>query len=137
MEKRLSPRLDITLRLVRDRDRPRLFHERSVDRCSDNAGRTVCRIWPRDRPTFLIVEQGAHHGEFATDVLEALHAGARNFLRCCVTESWSRFPILRQRHKGAASFAGKMNGPCSQITFSASFSNDWSMRAGASARRRR
>ena len=46
-------------------------------------GWAVCRDLGKTRPTqdFLIVEQGAHRGEFATDVLEALREIGRIFSR--------------------------------------------------------
>lgn len=49
---------------------------------------------------FVIVEQGAHHGEFATDVLQALremHPGFFGVARYRIVEP---FPILRQRQQG-------------------------------------
>ena len=48
---------------------------------------------------FTIVEQGAHHGEFASDVLEEVRERMPDFfsaLRYCVVE---RFPILEARQK--------------------------------------
>jgi len=48
---------------------------------------------------FTIVEQGAHHGEFASDVLEEVRERTPDFfsaLRYCVVE---RFPILKARQK--------------------------------------
>jgi SAM-dependent MidA family methyltransferase len=48
---------------------------------------------------FTIVEQGAHHGEFAVDVLEAVREQAPDFftvLRYCVIEP---FPILQARQR--------------------------------------
>jgi SAM-dependent MidA family methyltransferase len=57
---------------------------------------------------FVIVEQGAHHGEFATDVLEALRAGNPDLfarLRYRIVEPFS---ILQQRQQGVLrQFAGK------------------------------
>jgi SAM-dependent MidA family methyltransferase len=54
---------------------------------------------------FMIVEQGAHHGEFASDVLTAM----RNFpatLRYCIVEP---FRILRERQEQTlAGYAGKV-----------------------------
>ncbi|HEX4667028.1 MAG TPA: SAM-dependent methyltransferase [Chthoniobacterales bacterium] len=59
-------------------------------------------IWERlERPNdFVIVEQGAHHGEFASDVLEALRAQHPEFfarLRYRIVEP---FTLLRQRQEG-------------------------------------
>jgi SAM-dependent MidA family methyltransferase len=58
---------------------------------------------------FTIVEQGAHHGEFAKDVLEAVRERAPDFfsiLRYCVIES---FPILQARQtERLHDFAGKV-----------------------------
>jgi SAM-dependent MidA family methyltransferase len=48
---------------------------------------------------FIIVEQGAHHGDFARDVLEALRERAPDFfpaLRYWIVEP---FPILRERQR--------------------------------------
>jgi SAM-dependent MidA family methyltransferase len=58
-------------------------------------------IWEAlDRPNdFVIVEQGAHHGEFAADVLDALRAGYPECfaeLRYRIVEP---FPILRRRQE--------------------------------------
>jgi len=58
-------------------------------------------IWETlDRPgDFVIVEQGAHHGEFASDVLEALRTAQPDLyavVRCRIVEP---FPILRQRQQ--------------------------------------
>jgi len=65
------------------------------------AGQFV-EIWEKlDRPDdFTIVEQGAHHGEFACDVLDALRAAAPEFfaqLRYRIVEP---FPALRERQEG-------------------------------------
>lgn len=57
---------------------------------------------------FTIVEQGAHHGDFARDVLEAAERAPEFFaaLRYCIIEP---FPILRQRQAEALrDFAGKV-----------------------------
>jgi SAM-dependent MidA family methyltransferase len=58
---------------------------------------------------FTIVEQGAHHGEFATDVLEAVREQAPEFftvLRYCVIEP---FPILQARQRERLrEFTGKL-----------------------------
>ena len=59
-------------------------------------------IWEKlgEPHDFVIVEQGAHHGEFATDVLEALrdmHPGFFAVVRYRIVEP---FPILRQRQQG-------------------------------------
>lgn len=59
-------------------------------------------IWQKlGRPNdFVILEQGAHHGEFACDVLEALRDTASEFfsqLRYRIVEP---FPALRRRQEG-------------------------------------
>jgi SAM-dependent MidA family methyltransferase len=58
---------------------------------------------------FAIVEQGAHHGDFARDVLAASREEAPEFfsaLRYCVIEP---FPILRQRQaETLTAFGGKV-----------------------------
>jgi SAM-dependent MidA family methyltransferase len=54
---------------------------------------------------FTIVEQGAHHGEFANDVLTAMREFPAT-LRYCIVES---FPILRERQEETlAGFADKV-----------------------------
>jgi len=60
-------------------------------------------IWERlGRPNdFTIVEQGAHHGEFATDVLEALRAQNPEFFASVRYRIVEPFPLLRQRQEGA------------------------------------
>jgi SAM-dependent MidA family methyltransferase len=59
-------------------------------------------IWERlDRPDdFVIVEQGAHHGEFATDVLEALRTQNREFFASVRYRIVEPFAVLRQRQEG-------------------------------------
>ncbi|MEO6971759.1 MAG: SAM-dependent methyltransferase [Chthoniobacterales bacterium] len=67
-------------------------------------------IWETlDRPDdFVIVEQGAHHGEFATDVLEALRAQQPEFFAVLRYRIVEPFPILRQRQQGVLrQFAAK------------------------------
>jgi SAM-dependent MidA family methyltransferase len=67
-------------------------------------------IWEGlDRPDdFVIVEQGAHHGEFATDVLEALRAERPEFFAVLRYRIVEAFPILRQRQQSVLrQFAGK------------------------------
>ena len=64
-----------------------------------------------DRPgDFTIVEQGAHHGDFAKDVLEAVRETAPEFfaaLRYCVIEP---FPILKSRQRDKlGDFTDKMS----------------------------
>ena len=58
---------------------------------------------------FTIVEQGAHHGEFATDIFEAVQERSPDFfstLRYCVIEP---FPILEARQRERLrDFTGKM-----------------------------
>jgi SAM-dependent MidA family methyltransferase len=57
---------------------------------------------------FVIVEQGAHHGEFATDVLEALRTGQPEFFAILRYRIVEPFPILRQRQESVLRpFAGK------------------------------
>lgn len=46
---------------------------------------------------FVILEQGAHHGDFARDVLEALRERAPDFFRALRYWIVEPFPILRQR----------------------------------------
>jgi SAM-dependent MidA family methyltransferase len=54
---------------------------------------------------FTIVEQGAHHGEFASDVLSALRDSPVSFPYCIVEP----FPILEERQKETlAEFTGKV-----------------------------
>jgi SAM-dependent MidA family methyltransferase len=68
-------------------------------------------IWEAlDRPDdFVIVEQGAHHGEFATDVLEALRARRPEFFALLRYRIVEPFPILRRRQEGVLrQFAGKV-----------------------------
>ncbi|MDQ3199089.1 MAG: SAM-dependent methyltransferase [Verrucomicrobiota bacterium] len=58
---------------------------------------------------FVIVEQGTHHGEFATDVLEALRAHWPEFFAHVRYRVVEPFPILRQRQEGVLrAFAEKM-----------------------------
>ncbi len=67
-------------------------------------------IWRAlDRPNdFVIVEQGAHHGEFATDVLEALRDSSPEFFATLRYRIVEPFPILRQRQQGVLrQFAGE------------------------------
>ena len=49
---------------------------------------------------FVIVEQGAHHGEFATDVLEALRAGNPECFAVLRYRIVEPFAVLRQRQQG-------------------------------------
>lgn len=49
---------------------------------------------------FVIVEQGAHHGEFATDVLEALGEQQPDFFEVVRYRIVEPFPVLRQRQQG-------------------------------------
>jgi SAM-dependent MidA family methyltransferase len=67
-------------------------------------------IWKTlDRPDdFVIVEQGAHHGEFATDVLEALRTDRPEFFAVLRYRIVEPFPILRQRQESVLrQFAGQ------------------------------
>ncbi len=67
-------------------------------------------IWEGlDRPDdFVIVEQGAQQGEFATDVLEALRAQWPEFFAVVRYRIVEPFPILRQRQEGVLRpFAGR------------------------------
>ncbi|MEY2519283.1 MAG: hypothetical protein QOF24_1042 [Verrucomicrobiota bacterium] len=58
---------------------------------------------------FAIVEQGAHHGDFARDVLEAAQAKAPDFFSALRYRIIEPFPILQQRQTETLSgFAGKM-----------------------------
>jgi SAM-dependent MidA family methyltransferase len=57
---------------------------------------------------FVIVEQGAHHAEFATDVLEALRDGSPELFATLRYRIVEPFAILRQRQQGVlGQFAGK------------------------------
>ena len=47
--------------------------------------------------TFVIVEQGAHHGEFARDVLESAHKRCPDFFEALRYRIVEPFPILQQR----------------------------------------
>ncbi len=67
-------------------------------------------IWETlSRPDdFVIVEQGAHHGEFANDVLEALCDERPEFFAVLRYRIIEPFPILRQRQQGVLrQFAGQ------------------------------
>ena len=56
---------------------------------------------------FVIVEQGAHHGEFATDVLETLRDSSPELFATLRYRIVEPFPILRQRQQGVLRrFAG-------------------------------
>ena len=59
-------------------------------------------IWEKlgEPHDFVIVEQGAHHGEFATDVLEALRDMNPRFFAVVRYRIVEPFPILRQRQQG-------------------------------------
>jgi len=58
---------------------------------------------------FVIVEQGAHQGEFATDVLEALREQQPEFFAVLRYRIVEPFPILRQRQQGVLrQFSEKM-----------------------------
>ncbi len=48
---------------------------------------------------FVIVEQGAHHGEFATDVLEALRDGDAQLFATLRYRIVEPFPVLQQRQQ--------------------------------------
>jgi SAM-dependent MidA family methyltransferase len=48
---------------------------------------------------FIIVEQGAHHGEFARDVLEAVRERAPDFFSALGYRIVEPFPILRERQR--------------------------------------
>jgi SAM-dependent MidA family methyltransferase len=58
-------------------------------------------IWEAlDRPDeFVIVEQGAHHGELATDVLESLQVRHPEFFNRVVYRIVEPFPVLRERQE--------------------------------------
>ncbi len=67
-------------------------------------------IWETlGRPNdFVIVEQGAHHGEFATDVLEALREQHPDFFALVRYRIIEPFAVLRRRQEGVLrSFAGQ------------------------------
>ncbi|MBA3831293.1 MAG: SAM-dependent methyltransferase [Chthoniobacterales bacterium] len=59
-------------------------------------------IWEKlGRPNdFAIVEQGAHHGEFATDVLEALRAQKPEIFAALRYRIVEPFEVLRRRQQG-------------------------------------
>jgi SAM-dependent MidA family methyltransferase len=59
-------------------------------------------IWEGlDRPNdFVIVEQGAHHGEFASDVLEELRKEQPQFFELVRYRIVEPFPVLRERQEG-------------------------------------
>ena len=92
---------------------------------------------------FVIVEQGAHHGEFATDVLEALRESSPEFFAMLRYRIVEPFPILRQRQQGVLrQFAGKTEWAASleemePFSRRAFFQRAGRCDAGASARRRR
>ena len=68
-------------------------------------------IWEKlgEPHEFVIVEQGAHHGEFATDVLEALRDMHPRFFAVVRYRIVEPFPILRQRQQGVLrAFVEKM-----------------------------
>ena len=72
--------------------------------------RQFAEIWHAlGRPDdFVIVEQGAHHGEFATDVLETVREGSPELFATLRYRIVEPFPILRQRQQGVLRcFAGK------------------------------
>jgi SAM-dependent MidA family methyltransferase len=60
-------------------------------------------IWEAlDRPDdFVIIEQGAHHGEFAIDVLKALHEKEPEFFAVLRYRIVEPFPVLRRRQREA------------------------------------
>jgi SAM-dependent MidA family methyltransferase len=67
-------------------------------------------IWETlDRPNdFVLVEQGAHHGEFATDVLKAARVQSPDFFATLRYRIIEPFPILQQRQQNVLrSFAEK------------------------------
>src|SRR5207244_7265915 len=45
---------------------------------------------------FVIVEQGAHDGQFARDILQSLQEGAREFFEAARSGIVELFPILRE-----------------------------------------
>ncbi|MEO8439586.1 MAG: SAM-dependent methyltransferase [Spartobacteria bacterium] len=49
---------------------------------------------------FMIVEQGAHHGEFATDVLEAVRADSPELFAILRYRIVEPFPVLQKRQQG-------------------------------------
>ena len=59
-------------------------------------------VWERlERPDkFTIVEQGAHHGEFASDVLAALRTHAPPLFAAVRYRIVEPFPVLRRRQEG-------------------------------------
>jgi SAM-dependent MidA family methyltransferase len=62
-----------------------------------------------DIDNFVIVEQGAHHGDFARDVLESLHKSRPDFFAALRYRIIEPFPILRDRQlQTLAGFEGKI-----------------------------
>ncbi|MGI8890614.1 MAG: class I SAM-dependent methyltransferase [Chthoniobacterales bacterium] len=58
---------------------------------------------------FVLVEQGAHHGEFATDVLESARARAPEFFANLHYRIVEPFDVLRRRQEGVLrQFVGKV-----------------------------
>ncbi len=71
---------------------------------------------------FVIVEQGAHHGVFATDVLEALRAGAPDCFAALRYRIVEPFAVLRERQQGVLRpFANKVEW-CDSLAALAPFS---------------
>jgi SAM-dependent MidA family methyltransferase len=60
---------------------------------------------PKD---FFIVEQGAHHGEFAGDVLECIAAEEKEFFEAVTYRIVEPSAVLRDRQKALAQFTAKM-----------------------------
>jgi SAM-dependent MidA family methyltransferase len=74
-------------------------------------------IWERlDRPNdFVIVEQGAHHGEFATDVLEELRAQRPEFFAALRYRIVEPFAVLRDRQAGVLRQFGRKLEWCASL----------------------
>jgi SAM-dependent MidA family methyltransferase len=59
---------------------------------------------------FVVVEQGAHHGDFARDVLETVREGAPEFFAVLRYRIVEPFPILRERQwKALSGFSKKIS----------------------------
>jgi SAM-dependent MidA family methyltransferase len=71
---------------------------------------------------FVIVEQGAHHGEFATDVLEALLDGSPELFATLRYRIVEPFAVLRQRQQGVLRHFGEKTEWCASLEQMEAFS---------------
>lgn len=87
-----------------------------------------CQIWERlGKPNdFVIVEQGAHDGQFALDVLEFVQKRVPEFFEALCYRIIEPFPILeRQQRRKLEGFAEKVKWPNSLEPFTGiHFSNE-------------